>query len=87
MRHFLTQTQTEKRLFKNYSTGIGYSRHCGFEYRAGQLKLLISLSDETLNRGPAYGCLNTWHAKEPGEASGIGSSFCICNYTLFQKIK
>jgi hypothetical protein len=45
---------------------------------SGQLKLLISLWDETLNRGPVTEYLNTWHVKKPGEASGIGSSFCIC---------
>jgi hypothetical protein len=28
------------------------------------------------------GALNTWHVKEPGEASGIGASFCICNCTI-----
>jgi hypothetical protein len=37
----------------------------------------IVLSDETLNGGPVYECLITWHARKPGETFGIGASFCI----------
>jgi hypothetical protein len=27
-----------------------------------------------------FECLNTWHAKQPGETSGIRASFCILHY-------
>jgi hypothetical protein len=37
------------------------SRHCESDSRAGQLKLLISLSDETSNRGPRIQLLELGH--------------------------